>query len=116
MFLIRRWLECGLRVVSGRVCAASDWRRPPNVQHPAAPTWFAQWSSQAGSALFGGIVLLHFGDVSGQRGFVGQTHQVVADQFGRVQRRLAAGPEAHQQTGDDRVVRLNLDAVVAVAE
>ena len=59
-------------------------------------------------------MLLQFGDVSGQRGFVGPAHQVVADHFRRSQRRLAAGPEADQQTGDDRTVRLNLDAVLVV--
>ena len=61
-------------------------------------------------------MLLQFGDVCGQRGFVGPTHQVVADHFRRSLRRLAAGREADQQTGDDGAVRLNLDAVLVVAE
>ena len=48
--------------------------------------------------------------------FVGQAAEVKADHLVGPQRRLATGPQADQQAGDDRAVRLNLDAVLVVAQ
>ena len=73
--------------------------------------------------LFGGglprvVVVLAFQLVEMRQQFRlrGQAAEVEADHLVRPQRRLATGPEADEQTGDDRTVGLNFDAVLAVAE
>ena len=44
------------------------------------------------------------------------THHQIAMHFLRSFRRLAAGPERDQETGDDRAVGLDRDSVLVVAE
>lgn len=55
---------------------------------------------------------LQLGKVPQQFGFARQPAEVEADHLVRAQRRLAAGPQADQEAGDDRAVRLNLDAIL----
>ena len=70
-----------------------------------------------GGLLRGGLVLVfQFVEVRQQFRLRGQAAEVKANHLVGAERWLAPGPQADQQAGDDRAVRLNLDAVLVVAE
>ena len=62
------------------------------------------------------VLTLQLRQVSQQFLFAGQAAEVKADHLVGPPGRLAVGPQTDQQTGDDGTVRLDLDAVLAVAE
>src|ERR1700728_4168450 len=59
---------------------------------------------------------LELGQMSQQFLFAGQAREVVADHFVSAQRWLTPRPQADKHAGDNRTVRLNLDALLALAE
>ena len=62
------------------------------------------------------VVSFQFVDVGQQFFFARKATEVEADHLVGAQRRLATGPQADQEAGDDRAVRLNLDAIFVVAQ
>src|SRR5450755_3539434 len=58
------------------------------------------------------ILAFQFFDVSEQLLLTRQAGEVKANHLVGSQRRLLAGPQADQHAGNDRTVRLNLDAVL----
>ena len=59
---------------------------------------------------------IQFFDVSDQLVFIGHAAEVETDHFIRTKRWFFAGPQTNEQTGNDRTIGLNLDAVLVAAE
>ena len=59
---------------------------------------------------------VQFFDVSDQLVFVSHAAEVETDHFIRTKRWFFAGPQTNEQTGNDRAIGLNLDAVLVAAE
>ena len=62
------------------------------------------------------LLFFEFCNVSHQLLFVRQATEVETDHFAGSLGRLTTGPQSDQHAGDDRAVRLKLDAVLVVAE
>ena len=76
-------------------------------------------ASKAGSSAEADVrsgLVLQFFDVFQKLLFAGQAGEIETDHLIRSQRRLFAGPQGDQQTGDDRQVGLDFDAVFTVTD
>ena len=62
------------------------------------------------------VLRLQFFDVLHQLVLIGQTAEIEADHLVRAERTLLARPKGNQHAGNDRAVRLDLDAVLVMTQ